>query len=270
MEARYNVYFAGEVLAGHLPESVRERLAKVFNADQQTLDKLFSGNAQLIKRDCDEATALKYKSAMEKAGAKPILKATNTAESPSDSDQKMTPAEKIAALAAAPDEGRYSAPEKDAVPVSKGLQKNAEPDFDGIVLAPEGTAALREEERAEPFSREVDTTGLAVDAAAERLSEELPTPPPAPDTSHLDMGQVGETIPNLVSADTALTPDINAFSLSPRGTDFSDCHLPAAEALPLDLSNLDLASPGADVLEAKYRKQDTKAAPDTDHISLQD
>ena len=84
------------------------------------------------------------------------------------------------------------------------------------------------------------------------------------------MGQVGETIPNLVSADTALTPDINAFSLSPRGTDFSDCHLPAAEALPLDLSNLDLASPGADVLEAKYRKQDTKAAPDTDHISLQD
>ena len=129
---------------------------------------------------------------------------------------------------------------------------------------------MREEERAEPVSREVDTTGLAVDAAAERLSEELPTPPPAPDTSHLDMGQVGETIPNLASADTPLTPDINAFSLSPTGTDFSDCHPPASEALPLDLSNLDLAPPGADVLEAKYRKQDTKAAPDTDHIFLQD
>ena len=30
MEARYNVYFSGEVIAGHAPETVRENLAKVF------------------------------------------------------------------------------------------------------------------------------------------------------------------------------------------------------------------------------------------------
>ncbi len=58
MEERYNVYFAGQVVEGYDLHSVRDKLAKVFNADQATLDKLFSGKAQLIKRDCDKATAL--------------------------------------------------------------------------------------------------------------------------------------------------------------------------------------------------------------------
>ena len=74
METRYNVYFAGQLLEGQELSTVRDNLANVFNADQQTLDKLFSGKAQLLKRDCDKATALKYKQAMERAGALPVIK----------------------------------------------------------------------------------------------------------------------------------------------------------------------------------------------------
>lgn len=70
MEARYNIYFAGQLLAGHALAGVRENIARLFNADDATLDKLFSGKAQLVKRDCDKATALKYKQAMEQAGAR--------------------------------------------------------------------------------------------------------------------------------------------------------------------------------------------------------
>ena len=58
MEARYNVYFAGQLRAGHDLASVRDQLARLFKADTATLDKLFSGKTQLVKRDCDKATAL--------------------------------------------------------------------------------------------------------------------------------------------------------------------------------------------------------------------
>ena len=40
---------------------MRANLARLFNADEATLDKLFSGKIQLLKRDCDEATAEKYR-----------------------------------------------------------------------------------------------------------------------------------------------------------------------------------------------------------------
>lgn len=270
MEARYNVYFAGEVMTGHAPETVRENLAKVFNADQQTLDKLFSGKAQLIKQHCDKATALKYKNAMERAGAQPIIKAADTAASASDSTRAMTPAEKIAALAAAPVAERYSPADGDKSPNTDSLQKDAIPATGGIGLAPEGTAVLRAEERAQPVSREVDTSGLAVDTAAQRLSEEASPPPAAPDTSHLAMGQPGETIPNLATAEAPLTPNTDALNLAPAGADFSDCSPPAAENLNPDISSLELAPPGTDVLEDEYRNQEHGAAPATDHITLQD
>ena len=68
MEPLYNIYYAGEVLAGFDQSQVRKSLGALFKAGDATLDKLFSGKPQLLKRDCDEATALKYKQAMERAG----------------------------------------------------------------------------------------------------------------------------------------------------------------------------------------------------------
>ena len=106
MEARYNVYFSGQLLDGQQLPTVRANMAKLFNADEATLDKLFSGKAQLVKRDCDKATALKYKQAIEKAGAIPVIKAAEATPAPSPAaptDKPMTAAERIAALASAPD-----------------------------------------------------------------------------------------------------------------------------------------------------------------------
>ena len=270
METRYNIYFAGQLLEGQELDSVRDKLAKVFNADQQTLDKLFSGKAQLLKRDCDKATALKYKQAMERAGAQPVIKASEApvAEKPSAPASTMSAAERIAALAAAPDDDSYrSAPAEPAEPAGEKQPETAT-EAGGLNLAPAGTDVLRENERAEPLTREVDTAGLELDAAAQRLSEEPPPPPAAPDTSHLDMGEVGETIPNLLSNQQPLSPDTDAINLSPEGTDFTDCAAPEAAAPDLDLSGMDLAPTGTDVLDEKYRKREQAEAPSTDHISL--
>jgi len=268
MEERYNVYFAGQVLDGYDRSSVRDKLAKVFNADQATLDKLFSGKTQLIKRDCDQATALQYREAMERAGAVPIVKLIDTAAATTKTApaRTMTAAEKIAALAAAPDTSLYSSGASGAS--SQALTQAAAPEPGGIALAPAGTEVLREEERPAPVIREVDTSGLAMDTAAKRLSEAAPPPPAAPDTRHLSMADAGDIIPNLPRFTVPLSPVIDGLALSAPGTDFSDCAAPEPPALQLDLSALAILPPGTALLEEQYRNRQHGAAPSTDHISL--
>ncbi len=270
MEERYNIYFAGQVMDGFDVHDVRDKLAKVFNADQTTLDKLFSGKRQLIKRECDKATALKYKNALERAGAIPLIQRAKAPPGAAEqaSPGAMTAAEKIAALAAAPDEIGYRSAAPAPAPTSAQQQPAA--DTSGIALAPAGTEVLRAEERAEPIVREVDTSRLTVDATAERLSEKAPPAPPAPDTRHLSMAEVGDTIPNLPSSDIPLSPNLDGLALSAEGTDFSDCARPAPPAPTLDLSHLDTLPPGDPTADEKNRRPEPAAPPRTDHISLEE
>lgn len=271
MGSRYSIYFAGQLLDGHEPGAVRARLAKLFNADQATLDKLFSGKAQLIKRDCDKPTALKYKQAMEKAGARPVVKLVD-APAGGQAPAQQSAVDKIAALANAPDLGRYrGAPQEagktTAEPPASATTAGDQETFD---LAPAGADVLRPGERREVVEQEVDTAGLELDEAGQRLAAEAPAPPPAPDTSHLSAAAAGESIPNLPSDVEPLAPDVSGLDLSPAGTDFSDCVGPEAEVPELDLSGIDLAPPGTEVLEQQYRKQAQGQAPATDHLSLED
>lgn len=260
MEPQYNIYFAGEVMEGRDPGAVREVLGKLFRADAATLDRLFSGEIQSVKRNCDKATALKYKQAMEQAGAKPLIK---RAEAPAE--PQLTAAEKIAALAAAPDMGAYGE-EPAGAQEDQASPPGDDDDFD---LAAAGADVLRPEERSAPVVAHIDTNHLAVDAAASRLSDEAPPPPPAPDTSHLSMGEVGEDIPVLDSGVEPLAPDTDALTLSPEGTDFSDCAAPDPVPPAVDLSGIDLAPEGSDVLEEQYKHRETAAAPETGHIQLE-
>jgi hypothetical protein len=84
------------------------------------------------------------------------------------------------------------------------------------------------------------------------------------------MGAVGDSIPNLPSAAIPLSPNLDGLVLSAAGTDFSDCALPAAEALPLDLSHLAALPPGEIPLEEERRRPLPVATPDTDHIALEE
>jgi hypothetical protein len=265
------VYFAGELLEGQPLASVREKLGKLFKADEATLDKLFSGKAQLLKRDCDEATALKYQQAMELAGARPIVKANQAPESPAtavtEPARPTTAADRIAALAQAPDMGAYDAAAETAE--ATAAAQTPEESSEGINLAPPGTETLKPDERAEPIVNDIDTSALDVDESAQRLSQEPPPPPAAPDTAHLSMADAGEDIPNLPSDAQPLSPDIDALELAPEGTDFSDCAAPPAQAPALDLSAIEVAPEGSDVLEEKYRDKTKVTAPDTDHLSLE-
>ena len=234
MEERYNVYFAGQVITGYELGQVRDQLAKVFNADRATLDKLFSGKTQLIKRECDQATALKFKQAIGAAGGVAIIKqadqasTASTAPSPGPAakttTKTMSAAERIAALAGAPDQGSY-APAN--APGAGSTQ--AGPDggkADAFQLEPPGADVLRTEERAQPVEARIDTSALSIDGPVERLSAAPEAAPPAPDTSHLSMGQAGETIPTLPSAAVPLTPNTDALGLAPGDSDLKAVFIP--------------------------------------------
>ena len=234
MATRYTVYFAGQILAGHTAEEVRSNLAKLFKADEATLDKLFSGSTQILKRDCDEATP-----------------------------KGQTAAEKIAALAAAEDDTRFSGrPPPAPIP---------EPEEDGkFQLAPVGSDLLRPEERRPVEALTPDISALSVDAAATRLSAEPTAPPPPPDTAHIELDTTAGLIPTLAEAEPPPPPDTSLIDLSPAGTDFSDCA--GEEPIPptLDLSELEVAPEGSVVLEERFRRRETADAPSTDHIVLAD
>mgnify|MGYP003625782622 CR=1 FL=1 len=291
MEPTYRVYFAGEVLEGHNAAEVRANLGKLFKADAATLDKLFSGQPQLVKRDCDKATALKYKQALEKSGARPLIRsaadsdagqrgaaaqpATDSAapeaaqspqaDQPAAAPPAMTAAERIAALAQAPATIAFKSS-------AQAADDNAgdRADQDGAFgVAPAGSDVLRPEERSVQEARDIDTSTLAVDAAAERLSEPGAAPPSAPDTQHLSMGAVGEDIPTLPDERNTVDPDISGIDLAPSGTDFSDCATPDAQPPELDLSALDMAEVGSDVLDEQYRQREAPPAPATDHLQIQ-
>ena len=80
MDTRYNVYFAGEVLAGQDLAKVRQGIGQLFKANEAMVNKLFNGRMHMVKRDCDKPTALKYKRAMEKVGARPVIKTADPAD----------------------------------------------------------------------------------------------------------------------------------------------------------------------------------------------
>lgn len=255
MSDSFNIYFAGEIIEEHEPGQVRLRLAKLFNADDATLDRLFSGKQQLIKRSCDRETALKYKQAMERAGARPLIKRAEAGEAaaqaaPPSTAAAPSAAERIAAVAAGTD------------PDNPGAGGS-------LRLDPPGADVLRPEERAVVTPVEIDTSGLSTAAPGERLSAESAPPPPAPDTSHLTLGAVGEQIPNLDPGAPPTPPATDGISLAPEGTDFSDCAPEAPPDLNLDLSGIEVAPPGSELLEPGERKRTTPPPPATDHLSLE-
>jgi hypothetical protein len=242
MEPLYDVCFAGQLLDGQELQSVRNKIQKLFKANPETLEKLFSGQTQVLKRGCDRDTALKYKKAMEAAGAKPMIRACEITADPE--------------------------PAEPAVAAEDSNVQNSPPDEQNFDLAPVGTDVLRPEERKVPAHTDVDVSHLNLAAAGTTLGQPDQATHNSPDTSHLSMGEVGEDIPNLPDTRTAIAPNTNDISLAPEGGDFSDCAPPNDAGPELDLSAIELAPAGVDVLEEQYKKSEKASAPETSHLSL--
>ncbi len=65
----YEVAFSGQIVDGASLEQVKAKVAAIFKADDTKLAQLFSGKRIVIKKNIDQATANKYKKALNNAGA---------------------------------------------------------------------------------------------------------------------------------------------------------------------------------------------------------
>jgi len=67
--AEYQVVFEGKLTGELPPDEVKRNLSALFKMKAEQVDALFSGKPVVIKKDIDQATALKYQAAFKKAGA---------------------------------------------------------------------------------------------------------------------------------------------------------------------------------------------------------
>jgi hypothetical protein len=277
MSQSYNIYYIGEVLEGQDTAAVRSRLGRLFNASDATLDKLFSGSPQLLKRDCDHGTALKYKQAMERAGARPRIRrsedgapasaapqaAAKAAQSaPREAAAETTAADRIAAFIGGADTGDAE-PGRSPAPSSAPEQRPG-----GLAVEPVGADILRPHERKPAAPADIDVGALSLAEPGPLPAPPAAAPPAPPTIAHLSLEETGELIPNLPPSQPAREPDISAIALCDGGYDLSDCAPPAADPPALDLSELTLGPQGSPVLDERYRRGAPPAAPDTAHISL--
>lgn len=202
MAETFNIYFAGETLEGEDASAVRKRVALMFNASPDTLDKLFSGKRQLIKRECTREEAGKYKAAMEKAGARVLITRGSSASAPA-SELELAPAG------------------SDVLRPEERVQTAAvDVDVSALSLAEAG-ATLGTPPAAQPAAP--DTSHLSAADPGEPIPN-LPVrpPPPPPDTSALSMREDNDDTPDAgdASAPPAVpAPATDSFTLAESGAD---------------------------------------------------
>ncbi len=247
MDARFDIYLSGKLADGVTPAAAAAALAQLFKSTPEAMAAMLDGKPRLLKRDVDQATAHKYRDALQRAGVlvafRPFVR-TATPAAPS-------------APAAAP----VSAPSS---PVTAPAPAAAA----GLSLAPAGGDLLRPDERSEVEPVRVDTSHLQVEAPGELPHLLAPAAPPAPDTSHLSVAEVGAdlALPQAAAAPVALSAEMAAMTLAPAGATLETLtsDLPTLDP---DISALSLAAPG-ELLTPAERHHDAPPPPATDHIRL--
>lgn len=218
-DPRYDIYFRGEILSGAEEAKVKAAIAKIFKADDAKLALLFSGKVNTIKKAVDKTTAAKYQQAFKQAGAKAIITAAK--------------GELVKSAAVAPvTQASETSPSAEASKV-----KDSAGNWD---VLPSGSDLLKPDERRNIPDADIDTSAIKVVSPFAEIETVEKAAPPAPDTNHISIAEVGED----------MNPDRPA---------------PVAD-LELDLSAFTVAEPGA-VLVDKKEKEIPKA-PDTNHIKL--
>ncbi len=168
MSDEYRLVFSAEVSSGQHPAVVKKRLQAVLKLDDERMDALFSGKPIVVKKATDEATAVRYQTAFEKAGAR--LRVL-----PLDSDTATEKAE----VAPSKEPGSKQDAEADKPPQAGDLD-----------VLPPGADVLAPHERPTPPTIQVDTSHLSVQGAVFQVDEPQPQPA-APNVDHLTLAELG-------------------------------------------------------------------------------
>jgi hypothetical protein len=212
-DPRYDIYFRGEILAGADEAQVKAAIAKIFKANAEKLALLFSGKVNTIKKSVDKATATKYQQAFKQAGAKAVITLAKAVQI----QDTIAPAE-------------IDAPKIESRPITEGSWD----------VLPSGSDLLKPEERRNISAAEIDTNAIKVLSPFAEIEALDKVVPPAPDTGHISVAEVGE--------------------------DMNPGRAVAVADFALDLSAFTVAEAGASLVDKKEKK--IPPAPDTNHIKL--
>ncbi len=156
-EQQFEVVFRGDVEPGQSIVSVKEGLAKLFNAEASRIDQMFSGKPVVIKANLDEDTARHYQSSLKKVGAladiRPVKSESSSEISSSTSSDSDSSYSETAAQTS-----DTSVVESQDTQEPGGLE-NFDFDFD---VAPVGADVLPSSHKKDFTPADVDTSHLTI------------------------------------------------------------------------------------------------------------
>ena len=247
----FDIIFRGDIVLGHKIVDVKQQLQRLFKVDASKIDALFTGAATPLKRNVDEASAQKYKKALENAGAKVEIKAAGSVTKTSRSAPKtraVVRPDSASPQVDAPLAEEPSSPELSLLPLSPfepPLGPEVNPvDVPDLDVAPVGESLLQDAERSKVEAIDVDISGLSLREAEGELLDEAEKPTVEVldlDLSDLELAQAGEDL--LRAEDRVQVPEVD-----------------------ITVSGLDLAPAGSDM--GQQVTETPPPAPDTSNISL--
>ena len=255
MAHQFKLLFRGALAPDQDKSVVRGRLQALLKINDEQTAAMFSGKPMIIKKSADEATAKKFKGAFAKAGAVLEIVALTASDSAVNSAANSKPAAEDKAPAAQSPKPAAKGPAQAAkkpMPNKPASAPAAQPTGEAepaanpsaesrFALSAAGADLLAPDERRDFTPVDVPTDHLSLAFPGQDLGSDDPAapPPPAPDTAHLTLDELGAILGD---------EDEEAMAVALLDVDF------------------DVAEVGA-VLD-QIPPDQPPAAPDTSHLSL--
>lgn len=195
IDGKFDVVFRGQTIKNMALDDVKSNLVGLFKSSPEAVEKLFCGNEVAIKKSLNYTTAMKYQSALKKAGALALIKEIEfqesvtsqiSASSQGKANFGSTTASDSVPPPSADIQTRQAQPVKPQINQAVEAGKTQEASSDGeFSLAAVGAAIMPDKVYEK---RDVDTSDLSLAAAGERiLPKKSPEHHPQPSTDHLKL-----------------------------------------------------------------------------------
>ena len=257
----FDIYFSGKVIDQDQVEAVKQKVGKLFNANEAVLNQLFSTQPTKIKKAVDMDTAIKYRVKFREAGAIVDIRPS----------QSAAPAPPPAAEAIP--ENNFTAEEAKAAPVPQASTPSVSPQDTATPSAQNLEASLAmpgsvidETPETPPASFNTDQfdLGAANEGSLEEFAETV-IAAPAPDISSLDLDHTTGPLdtspePEPLEVDTSNLA-IDAFSGDLDQT-------PPPPPADIDSSSLTASAANTGSLEEFDSRPEPVPVPDTSKLDL--
>ena len=189
----YEVAFSGKISDGADLGEVKARLGGMFKADESKLTQLFSGKRIVIKKNIDKQTAIKFHTALKRAGAecevrslsssgKAASNSSSKPESPPPAASKAPPATPVRTATSA-DPGDAPPPNTDPLGITGDQIENLP-----ATVAPVGSDMQDEIKQVAAPAIDISDLDVAPVGADIGSGKKEPDPPP-PDTAGISMSE---------------------------------------------------------------------------------